>query len=394
LENPKIQSIVRRKVSRTMKKISKVLICLTILTVLFAPTASADDWYETDRGYYTLMDQNGNELTMMARQIYVGDEYISGSNKHYRVTKVDKKGRRAYAKLLGEISLPEFDDLEAAVSVAQKDNPGTIVLYATHNSESYVPSDGKESIQGNGGILDVADAFRKNLKEKGINAVLDKSHHDPHDAGSYRRSRQTAINLIKNNMPVAAKFDIHRDATPKKTYDSQVNGENVTKVRIVIGRRNQNRKANEELAYKIKSIADKAYPGLIKDIFLGRGTYNQELSPRSLLLEFGTHESNKEDAIKSTAYLADTIQKAMFGGAVQKKDNKGDAEGPKTRVKPISQESKTGGRSGIIWIVLLVIGGAVGFLLISSGGREMFSKASKFTREEFSSFLGRKKKKK
>ena len=50
-------------------------------------------------------------------------------------------------------------------------------------------------------------------------------------------------------------------------YETKVNGEYMSKVRIVIGKRNQNRKANEELAYKIKAIADKAYPGLIKDIY-------------------------------------------------------------------------------------------------------------------------------
>jgi stage II sporulation protein P len=90
------------------------------------------------------------------------------------------------------------------------------------------------------------------LKEKGIKAVFSDEVHDPHDAGAYRRSRQTAVRLIKENMPVKAVFDIHRDAVPKSHYVTEVKGEDMTKVRIVIGRRNQNRKANEELATRSK----------------------------------------------------------------------------------------------------------------------------------------------
>ena len=45
----------------------------------------------------------------------------------------------------------------------------------------------------------------------------------------------------------------------------------MSKVRIVIGRRNQNRKANEELAYKIKSRQIRPIP-TDHDIFIGRGS--------------------------------------------------------------------------------------------------------------------------
>ena len=55
--------------------------------------------------------------------------------------------------------------------------------------------------------------------------------------------------------------------------------------------------------------------------------YNQELSPRSLLFEFGTHENSKESAQRSAQYLAVVIDKAMLGGTVKgkhRKERKGD----------------------------------------------------------------------
>lgn len=376
------------------KTISKILAFGLFLLFILPGAAAADDWFESEPGYYTLLDEKGKELTIMAMEVSPDDEYVSGNNKHYIVTKVDKSKRIAYTKLLGDITLPVIELTDNLVAAAQQ-KKGNIVLYSTHNDESYVPTDGTSSIKGDGGILDVAASFKKNLEKKGINAILNKAHHDPHDAGSYRRSRQTAVQLIKGNMPVTASFDIHRDAVPKKQYVTKVDGQDTTKIRIVIGRRNQNRKANEELAYKIKAVADKSYPGLINDIFFGKGSYNQELSPRSLLFEFGTHETSKIAAEKSTAYLADIISKTMYGGIVQPNNQKsGEKQGTQTKVQPISQEKTKGGGSGILWLVVILVVGAVGFLFISTGSKEMFSKAGKSSREDFSSFLGRRKKKK
>ncbi|HHY82717.1 MAG TPA: stage II sporulation protein P [Clostridiales bacterium] len=378
------------------KTLSSLIVSVLLLLTVLPGTASADDWFEPDPGYYTILDENGRELTVMAREISVDDEYVSGDNKHYIVTRVDKKKRIAYTELLGEITLPAaVQDSQAA---AQQDQ-GNIVLYCTHNDESYVPSDGTESIKGDGGINDVAKAFAENLKKKGINAIFKEEKHDPHDAGAYRRSRKTAVQLIKSNMPVRAVFDIHRDAVPKSHYIAEVDGQDMCKIRIVIGRRNQNRKANEELAYKIKSVADKSFPGLVKDIFFGKGSYNQELSPRSLLFEVGTYENSKEAAQKSTAYLAEVVSKALYGGTVKEQDQEsGESKGRETRIRPINQETETressGGRSGLGWLFVVVAVGVAGFLLISMGGRELASKFKGSSRQEFSSFLGRKKKKK
>ena len=58
---------------------------------------------------------------------------------------------------------------------------------------------------------------------------------------------------------------------------------------------------------QLKSVADEYYPGLIKDIFIGKGNYNQEILPDSVLLEFGTHVSDKEQVLTSTKYMADVI---------------------------------------------------------------------------------------
>ncbi|MDN5277891.1 MAG: stage sporulation protein [Clostridiales bacterium] len=370
--------MVTREVMKMSRKASRVAaFCFLIAIVLswYAPGVHADDWFEEEPGYYTLVDEAGKELTMMAREVLVKDEYISSDNKRYSVISVDKEKKRAVVKYMGDVELPEVEELADSVDALaqQVDKRGNILLYCTHSDESYAPSDGAHSRPGGGGIFDVAEAFRDALRERGINAVLDKTPHDPHDAGAYRRSRQTAINLIRQYSPVAAVFDIHRDAVPGHIYVTRVAGQPMTKVRIVVGSRNQNRKANEELAYKIKAVADKVYPGLIKDIYIGAGAYNQELSPRSLIFEFGTHENSKESAQRSARYMADVVDKAMFGGTIQGKTQEGENKGT-YRPRPIDEETQRGGGRGILWLVLLLAFGIGIFIALSGGPREMFSK--------------------
>ena len=90
-----------------MRKISTAAALLILMSaVLFASTVQADDWFESEPGYYTLLDENGSELTVMAREISVDDEYVSGDNKHYVVTRVDRKNKKAYARYQGQITLP------------------------------------------------------------------------------------------------------------------------------------------------------------------------------------------------------------------------------------------------------------------------------------------------
>ena len=100
---------------------------------------------------------------------------------------------------------------------------------------------------------------------------------------------------------------------PAEQYETEVDGEEISKVRLFVGRNNQNSAENKAFAQQIKAEADKKYPGLIKDIFIGRGNYNQELYPHALLLEFGTHEIEKEKAQEAAGYIAEVLDDVLYG---------------------------------------------------------------------------------
>ena len=267
------------------------------------------------------------------------------------------------------------------------DSQKLIAMYVTHSDESYVPTDGTQSINGQGGIYDVAREFRDALQAKGVDVILDESTHLPHDASAYRRSRQTAECLLQNQPD--AIIDIHRDGIPDQSeYTCTINGENASQVRLLVGRSNQNSEVNREFAKEIKAVADKQYPGLIKDIFIGKGNYNQDLSPNAILIEFGTHTISKERALESTGLMADVVSTALYGPQT----GSAKAEGASASAQKTQNAEKTKGSvSGMVWLIVAVVIAAVVFLLAQTGGgKAMTKKFGRNVSEMTGGLLGKK----
>ena len=341
----------------------RMLLLFSLLLLPAVPCAA-------DREVYTVTNEGGAPLFSIAGEVTIGDEYISGDNVLYRVQNVS--GTQATAKRIGEEAMPDMSWLDAgeaqpvfaghdeAIMTASKSTDGKkklIAMYVTHSDESYVPTDGTQSIEGQGGIYDVARAFRDALQQKGVDVILDESTHLPHDSGAYRRSRRTAERLLKKQPD--AIIDIHRDGIPDPDeYKTTIGGKNASQVRLLVGRGNQNSAVNREFAKEIKAVADKKYPGLIKDIFIGKGNYNQDLSPNAILLEFGTHTLSKERVLESTGVMADVVSTTLYGPQTS---------GVKAQeTVPAKAKSKSAFSSmGVLALVVIV--GVIIFALVQTG---------------------------
>lgn len=323
---------------------------------------------------YALVDGNGELLTHIAVDVEAGDEYIDQGNRLFKVVFVDEASLTATVELAGEEPMLSLTALEIGRTAQTK----SVGIYVTHSDEAYEDGDGASSIDsGWTGIHDVAWALGESLEEMGVEVLFDPSVHLPHDAGAYRRSRATAVELLKQGP--SALIDVHRDGIPDASeYTTEVDGEEMTQVRLLVGRSNPNSAANREFAKKLKAAADSEYPGLIKDIFIGKGNYNQELMPQSILLEFGTHTSNKEEVLRSTELMADVLHTVLFGtggsgAATQNPSQSGqgdEAQGENVTGTPQGAQQEDGGSgvaTGIAWIVGIAVLGAIAFAVISSG---------------------------
>ena len=332
---------------------------------VWSPTAliNADDFVDHTVGRtMEIYDDSGNLVTKMASNVSRGDQIIKPDGQHYKVSKVD--GNKATAELLGKDKdylawVDYFNNLTEVPVAAKEWQDRPVAIYQTHTDESYVPTDGTESKPFNGGVLQVGKNFAENIEENGLETIYNDNKHDPHDNNAYMRSRRTATELMKQN-PIAL-FDVHRDGIPDPDYyNKEINGKEVAQLRLVVGKQNPKMSSNMDFAKRLMAYANKKYPDIVKEIFVGKGNYNQDLMSTAILVEAGTHTNSRERAEEGIALLADAVPVVLgvTGGAEQ------DA-GPGSETS--NNAGAKGGWTTLAWIVgaLLVGGGA--FLLISTG---------------------------
>ena len=364
------------------------LLVLAILSLAIAGLAHE----RNDGSYFTIVDENGVAVYMTGWNVKTGDQCIAENNIRYQVVSIE--GDIARARTIGQVNLSlylENNDqgffakwLEPRIAQAQQS--AKVAILHTHTDESYVPTDGIESKLGNGGIIKVGAVFAEALRSQGIKAIHSQTKHDPHDDMAYERSRRTVINLVKQQ-PTAV-FDIHRDAVPPQVYAGKVSGQDVSKIQLVVGKYGPTGKQIEEYALQIKATADKKHQGLVKGIFFAKGgDYNQDLHPRSMLLEVGAHTNDRESAERGIALFADVIP-SILGKTAPAQVAKNGAAGVGTAAAGPSGATKSMG-----WILGLVLVGGAAFLFLSTGSlKEAGAKLKQFTTSEFTNFLAPRKK--
>jgi len=371
-------------VTKGQRVILPTAIVLGLLTIVLparidAIDLLAEEWGKTwgeriDGGYYSLVDAGNRFLTYSARILDPGDIYITADNRQYRVKGVEED--TIHMELMRRISLPDVavDAVEPGIAARmhnwvgnvtgglfaglfgrRSEVKGPVAIYHSHSDESYRPSSGKAS-EKTGDVYQVGQVMVKALRDLGYEAVQSGNNHNPHDGGAYVRSRRTVEELMEKR-PVTM-LDIHRDAVPAGIYRTEVNGEPVTKVRLVVGRQNQNRQANLEYAKRIKAVADKKLPGIIQDIFFAKGNYNQDIGPRMMLLEFGSHENTLERAEAAARLFARVIPAAagLTGETAEE------------------ESARTGSIAGriAVWIVVIAVTALVAFLVMNVKSWDQF----------------------
>ncbi len=384
----------------------RVALILAFCLCLAPPlaTAAADDGHELLDGYMTVVDERGAVILETGLVVRTGDMYIGEDNRLYEINAVE--GTLARARFLRDETLAAEESVPAqapaappaapapvdpaapAPDIMQAPSPAPpqqlIAVYYTHNDESYIPTDGTATIKGNGGIYKVGGAFAQRLVELGYAVENDQTRHDPHDANAYQRSRRTFKRLLEQGP--AASFDIHRDSAPASAYQITVDGQPATKMLLVVGRQNQNRQTTMNYAKKIKAAVDSKHKGLVRGIFIAHGNYNQDLSPRTMLVEMGTQYNSRGAAERTAALFADVVP--LLLAPAQENPV---AAAPPGGEGPGAEEGGFG--RDIINIIAVLVAGIAGFLFISTGSwREAKRKLARFRRLEFTNFFGKKRK--
>lgn len=203
----------------------------------------------------------------------------------------------------------------APVSDVSDSLPGesVVLLYNTHTGETYSMTDRVERLDGRqGGIVTVAAVLQAALEERhGIKTARSDRIHDANYDTAYLESGKTAREMLELSPEARLVLDIHRDAAKTREQSIvKVRGEEVAPLLIVVGSGTRN-SPNYAFAIMLSTKINELYPGLSLGVRLHNSSYNQQLHPRSLLIEVGTSQNALEEAVRAAEMLADVIARVL-----------------------------------------------------------------------------------
>ncbi len=219
-------------------------------------------------------------------------------------------------------SVPEY-------GTVTKDDP-YILIYHTHTTEGYELldkgwySDDYNSRTKDSGknMVRVGEALAKALQEAGYKVIHDKTIYDSSYNGAYSRSLVTVEKYLEKYPSIVLTLDVHRDAIhysdgTKGKPTAVVDGKKAAQVMIISGCEGDGVeefpgwKDNLTFAVHLQNAVEESYEGLMRPIFFCNRKYNMNVTPCSLLLEFGTDANTLEEAVYSASLVGESIGKML-----------------------------------------------------------------------------------
>lgn len=193
--------------------------------------------------------------------------------------------------------------------------PVLVAIYYTHNAETYVPHQGRAKVEGeNGGVTLAGDEMAGVLAEAGIRAVQDLTIHDyPDYPTSYIKSEPTARRLTEQNPELKVLLDVHRDAGLPVKETVSVGGQDSARIMIVVGNDNSlpyphwQWQENYAFAQEVGRSLQERYPGVMKQVRLKDGRYNQHVSPGAILVEVGSEKNTLDEVLVAARCFASVL---------------------------------------------------------------------------------------
>ncbi len=198
-----------------------------------------------------------------------------------------------------------------------------VYIYNSHQLETY-SSKNLEIYNIKPNVMMASYLLKDKLNKLGIPSVAEEAnliefmrvngwaHKD-----SYKASRFYIIDTINKYSSLDLLIDIHRDALTKEASTVTIGGKKYAKTLFVVGLENKNHKENLTLTNKINDIINKKYPGLSRGVLKKQGAgvdgiYNQDISPKMILLEIGGQE-NSIDEVLNTVEAISIVLKEYLG---------------------------------------------------------------------------------
>ncbi len=228
-----------------------------------------------------------------------------------------------------KISIKNLLNKTPEYKTVTKDEP-YILVYHTHTTEGYELLDlGWYSNQYNSRTKDsrknmvrVGEELVKELEDAGYKVIHDKTIYDSSYNGAYGRSLVSVEKYLKKYPSIVLTLDVHRDAIhydngTKSKPTAEINGKKAAQVMIISGCEGNGVedfpkwKENLTFALHLQNTVEEKYDGLMRPVFFCNRKYNMNVTPCSLLLEFGTDANTLEEAVYSASLIGKSISEML-----------------------------------------------------------------------------------
>ena len=217
------------------------------------------------------------------------------------------------------------------VRAALGEGPQILILHS-HGSEAYSQNDGDLYLESDPfrttdcthNVVRVGEEMAGVFRAHGFQVVHDTNLYDyPEYNGAYDRSQAAVEDWLAQYPTIQIILDVHRDAlvgTDGAIYKlvSQENGKKAAQVMLVVGTdsggaEHPNWADNLALAIQFQRELVSDYISLARPIVLRSSSYNQQLSPGSLLVEVGGHGNTLTEAIDGARLFAESVSQVLSG---------------------------------------------------------------------------------
>ena len=192
-----------------------------------------------------------------------------------------------------------------------------VLIVHTHATETYLPATAGNyhSTSKENSVRDVGEILAESLKEEGIAVVHDETLHDnPSYSSSYSRSYETIQALLDKYPTIECVIDLHRDAIDSQSAAATVStgGKTCGKYMYVVSTAVPTYESNLKFVKALNRTAGESFNGFTGTVLERGYAYNQGLSDKYLLVEFGNNRNHIED-VRNTArvfgkVLAETLK--------------------------------------------------------------------------------------
>ena len=191
---------------------------------------------------------------------------------------------------------------------ANHDQP-LILIYHTHATESFIPDSGKAFTDNPEQTVVFLGAYLAQLLEKdyGIPVLHHQEVYDIPRTGAYEVARPSIQEILRQNPQIQVVVDLHRDGVSRRVSTTTMEGESTGKLLFVVGTRHGQWSNNLRFVLFLQNTIAEKYPGLSRGVRQYPFIYNQDLHPRSLLVEVGGHENSLEEVERAIPYLAEVL---------------------------------------------------------------------------------------